>query len=110
MVPWIICGIALFVELTFRGFILGRLAELELRRRADDVPHRLAPFALLTSTFTFAFDPFLVNTFQHLHWIALWDGLIWGGLWLTRRNLWMTIVAHAVEVIIMYSAVRVAIG
>ncbi|MGH7184454.1 MAG: hypothetical protein ACREJN_21120 [Nitrospiraceae bacterium] len=29
MVPWFICGIALFVELNFRGFLLGRLAALE---------------------------------------------------------------------------------
>ena len=110
MVPWLICGIAVFVELNFRGFILGRLAEVELHWQADDVPRRLAPLALLTSTITFAFDPFLVNTFQHLHWIALWDGLVWGTIWLRSRNLWITIMAHAVEVLIMYSAVRVAIG
>ena len=29
MVPWFIAGIALFVELNFRGFLLGRLAALE---------------------------------------------------------------------------------
>ena len=29
MVPWFICGVALFVELNFRGFLLGRLAALE---------------------------------------------------------------------------------
>lgn len=110
MAPWVICGIALFVEVNFRGFILGRLAELESRRRKSDSSPRFTPLALLTSALTFAFDPFLVNTFQHLHWIALWDGLIWGSIWLKSRNLWITIVAHAVEVIIMYSAVRVAIG
>lgn len=110
MVPWLICSIAAFVEVNFRGFILGRLAELEPRWRAGDVPRRFAPLALLAGTVTFAFDPFLVNTFHHLHWIALWDGLIWGIIWLNSRNLWITIVAHAVEVIIMYSAVRVTIG
>ena len=110
MVPWLICGIAVFVEINSRGFILGRLAELESPWWKSHSPRRLAPFALLTSSFTFVFDPFLVNTFQHLHWIALWDGLIWGSIWLKTRNLWITIVAHAVEVIIMYSAVRVAIG
>lgn len=110
MVPWVICGIAVFVELNFRGFILGRLAECESHWRRPRVsPHR-TPVALMISAVTFAFDPFLVNTFQHLHWIALWDGLIWGILWLTTHNLWITIVAHAVEVIIMYSAVRTAIG
>ena len=110
MVPWLICSIAVFVELNFRGFILGRLTELESRWRTHDSPPWRSPLALLASTCTFAFDPFLVNTFQHLHWIALWDGLIWGSIWLRSRNLWITIVAHAVEVMVMYSAVRTAIG
>ena len=52
----------------------------------------------------------MVNIFRHLHWIALWDGLIWGAIWLRTRNLYITIVGHAVEVIVMYSAVRTAIG
>jgi len=110
MVPWLICGIALFVEVNFRGFILGRLAELELHWRGTDSRQRPALFALAISSLTFTFDPFMVNTFQHLHWIALWDGLIWGNIWLKTRNLWITIVAHAVEVIILYSAIRIAIG
>ena len=110
MVPWLICGIALFIELNFRGFLLGRLADLESHWRGTDSRKRPALLALAVSSLTFAFDPFMVNTFQHLHWIALWDGLIWGTIWLRTRNLWMTIVAHAVEVIVMYSAVRAAIG
>jgi membrane protease YdiL (CAAX protease family) len=110
MVPWVICGIALFVELNFRGFILGRLAELESHWRGADSSRCVAPWALAVSALTFAFDPFLVNTFQHLHWIALWDGLIWGSIWLRTRNLYITIVAHAIEVMVMYSAVRTAIG
>ncbi len=108
MVPWLICGIALFVEVNFRGFLLGRLAELESHWwKATPRP---ALVALVISSLTFTFDPFMVNTFQHLHWIALWDGLLWGMIWLRTRNLWITIVAHAVEVIVMYSAVRMAIG
>jgi len=110
MVPWLICGIALFIELNFRGFLLGRLADLESHWRGTDSRKRPALLALAVSSLTFAFDPFMVNTFQHLHWIALWDGLIWGTIWLRTRNLWITIVAHAVEVIIMYSVVRAAIG
>lgn len=110
MVPWLICGIALFVELNFRGFLLGRLAELESHWWSSDSSPRVYPLALTASTLTFAFDPFMVNTFQHLHWIALWDGLLWGAIWLRTRNLWITIVAHAVEVIVMYSIVRTAIG
>jgi len=65
---------------------------------------------LSTSALLFAFDPFMVNTFRHLHWIALWDGLIWGAIRLRTGNLSITIVAHAVEVTIMYLAVRAAIG
>lgn len=110
MVPWFIGCIALFVEINFRGFLLGRLAELESRwgrTRSDKIQ---APLALVVSTLTFAFDPFMVNTFRDLHWIALWDGLIWGCIWLRTRNLWITIVAHGVEVIVMYSAVKAAIG
>jgi len=110
MVPWLICGIALFVEVNFRGFLLGRLAELESHWRGTDSRPRPALLALAVSSLTFACDPFLVNTFQHLHWIAVWDGLMWGTIWLRTRNLWITIVAHAVEVIIMYSTVRTAIG
>lgn len=110
MVPWVICGIALFVELNFRGFLLGRLAELESHWRGINQTRWLAPVALTASTLTFAFDPFMVNTFRYLHWIALWDGFIWGVIWLRTRNLWITIMAHAVEVIVMYSAVKTAIG
>ncbi|HEV8620522.1 MAG TPA: CPBP family intramembrane glutamic endopeptidase [Nitrospiraceae bacterium] len=110
MVPWFICGVALFVELNFRGFLLGRLAALESGLWRSGFAQRLSPLALIICALTFAFDPFMVNTFQHLHWIALWDGLIWGIIWLRTRNLCITIVAHAVEVIVMYSAVRMAIG
>lgn len=110
MAPWFICGIALFVELNFRGFLLGRLAALESGLWRCGLAQRLSPLALITCALIFAFDPFMVNTFQHLHWIALWDGLIWGIIWLCTRNLYITIVAHAVEVIMMYSAVRTAIG
>ena len=109
MVPWLICGIALFVELNFRGFLLGRLAALESGLWRSGLAQRLSPLALITCALIFAFDPFMVNTFQHLHWIALWDGLIWGIIWLQTRNLYITIVAHAVEVIVMYSAVKFAL-
>ena len=107
MIPWFICTIALFVEVNFRGFLLGRLAELEWHWRKPDSGQKPAPLALLATTLTFTFDPFMVNTFRQLHWIALWDGLIWGIIWLRTRNLWITIVAHAVEVMILYSFVRV---
>ena len=110
MVPWFICGIAFFVELNFRGFLLGRLATLESQRWNSGFAQRHSPLALIACALTFAFDPFMVNTFQDLHWIAVWDGLIWGIIWLRTRNLYITIVAHAVEVIVMYSAVRFALS
>jgi membrane protease YdiL (CAAX protease family) len=106
MVPWLIAGIALFVEFNFRGFVLGRLAALESPLWSTPVLRRISPSALATSALVFAFDPFMVATFRHLHWIAVWDGVVWGIVWLRTRNLYATIVAHAVEVIIMYSAVR----
>ena len=106
MLPWFIAGIALLVEVNFRGFVLGRLAVIESALWRGAIAQRLSPFALLTSALVFAFDPFMVATFQHLHWIAVWDGLVWGLLWLLTRNLYATIVAHAVEVVMMYSALR----
>jgi membrane protease YdiL (CAAX protease family) len=109
MVPWMIGFIALFVELNFRGFILGRLAALESSLWDSGAESRFRPLALLTTSLLFAFDPFMVNTFQYLHWIAVWDGLIWGAIRLRTGNLYTTIVAHAVEVLIMYSAVRMAL-
>lgn len=109
MVPWFITGIALFVEINFRGFVLGRLVALESGIWKFPSIRRLSPAALLTSALVFSFDPFLVNTFQHLHWIAVWDGLIWGFIWLRTRNLYATIMAHAIEVIVVYSAVRSAL-
>jgi signal peptidase I len=110
MIPWFICGIAILVELNFRGFLLGRLASLESGLWGSGLAHRLTSLAVITCALIFAFDPFMVNTFQHLHWIALWDGLIWGIIYLRTRNLYITIVAHAVEVIVMYSAVRFALS
>jgi hypothetical protein len=109
MVPWFITAIALLVEINFRGFVLGRLAMLESGIWRWGSIGRLSPLALLTSAMVFAFDPFMVNTFRHLHWIAVCDGLIWGLIWLMTGNLYATIVAHAVEVIVVYSAVRAAL-
>ena len=110
MVPWFICGIAFLIELNFRGFLLGRLAALESELGRSGLAQQLSPLALIASALIFAFDPFMVNTFQQLHWIALWDGLIWGAIWLRTKNLYITIVAHAIEVIVMYSAVRFALS
>jgi membrane protease YdiL (CAAX protease family) len=110
MVPWFICGIAFLIELNFRGFLLGRLAALESELWRYGLAQQLSPLALIAGALIFAFNPFMVNTFQHLHWIAVWDGLIWGAIWLRTKNLYITIVAHAIEVMAMYSAVRFALS
>ena len=65
--------------------------------------------AVFTSALVFACDPFMVMTFQHLHWIAVWDGLIWGWLYVRSHNLYTVIVAHAVEVVILYSCIKAAL-
>jgi hypothetical protein len=109
MLPWVIGGIALFVEINFRGFLLGRLAVLESHLWHSPLFRHLSPLALITSAVAFSFDPFMVTTFQHLHWIAIWDGLLWGTVRLKTNNLYIPIVAHAVEVMVMYSAVRMAL-
>jgi membrane protease YdiL (CAAX protease family) len=109
MVPWFICGIALFVELNFRGFLLGRLLEMEKVLFGTSRPILLSASAVVISALVFAFDPFMTHTFRQLHWIAVWDGAVWGAFWVSTRNLYGPFVAHAVEVIVMYSAVRSAL-
>ena len=110
MVPWFICAIALFVELNFRGFLLGRLLALFIRWAPDTSRVTLHALAIGLSALAFSFDPFMVVTFRHLHWIAAWDGVVWGLLWVQLRNLYAPIVAHAVEVMVMYSIIKTAFG
>ena len=110
MLPWFITLIAVLVEVNFRGFLLGHLLILA-ERMAHALPMPLAvTLAIGVSALAFSFDPFMVITFQHLHWIALWDGLIWGLLWVRLRNLYVPIIAHAVEVMVMYSAIRAVLA
>lgn len=101
MLPWFILVIAIFVEVNFRGFLLGRLATL-----FQSLGRPGAGLAAVLSALAFAWDPFMVATFRHLHWIALWDGLVWALLWLHLRNLYATAAAHAVEVIVMYAVLK----
>lgn len=111
MLPWAIVAIAIAVELNFRGFLLGRLYSLYtspcLRMSSPSVA---GAGAVVTAALVFSFDPFMVATFQHLHWIAIWDGLVWGAMWLRLKNLYATIVAHALEVIILYVVLRTVLG
>jgi membrane protease YdiL (CAAX protease family) len=110
MLPWVILVIALGVELNFRGFLLGRLLALCASSPNTTGRGLGAALAVGSSALVFSFDPFMAATFKHLHWIAVWDGIVWGALWLRLRNLYATIVAHAVEVMIMYSVLKVALS
>jgi membrane protease YdiL (CAAX protease family) len=106
MLPWFIVAIACFVEINFRGFLLGRLHDLG----APLGPTPAAAAAILISALTFSFDPFMVMMFRHLHWIGVWDGIVWGTLRLALRNLGVPIIAHAVEVVVMYSVLKVMLA
>lgn len=110
MIPWFICAVAVWVELNFRGFLLGRLLTLGLTFVGTRLTPWVSASAISISASVFAFDPFMVSTFHHLHWIAVWDGMIWGILWVRTHNLYLTIIAHAVEVIIMYSVIRTVLA
>ncbi|HEU4685630.1 MAG TPA: CPBP family glutamic-type intramembrane protease [Nitrospira sp.] len=109
MVPWFITVIAIFVEFNFRGFLLGRLLTLGACWLGTRRPLLVSGLATAITALIFTFDPFMTNTFRHLHWIAVWDGAIWAACWIATRNLYVPITAHAVEVIVMYSAVRTAL-
>jgi membrane protease YdiL (CAAX protease family) len=106
MLPWAILLIAIGVELNFRGFLLGRLVALFHRSRLRKYPRLAGAIGILVSALMFSFDPFMVSTFHHLHWIAVWDGLAWGMMWVRLRNLFATIIAHAIEVMVMYSVLK----
>ncbi len=112
MIPWLTVLIAVGVELNFRGFLLGRLERFCCQWIPTSHANGLrlcSIVATLISSLVFALDPFMVMTFRHLHWIALWDGLIWAVLFLRWRNLVTVITAHAVEVMIMYCSVKAAL-
>jgi membrane protease YdiL (CAAX protease family) len=106
MFPWTIVFIAVLVELNFRGFLLGRFLALWQRYSVGRYDILGPVIAVAASALVFAFDPFMVATFKHLHWIAVWDGVVWGSLWLRLRNLYVPIAAHAVEVVILYAVLK----
>jgi membrane protease YdiL (CAAX protease family) len=106
MLPWAILFIAIGVELNFRGFLLGRLLAF-FHAQLSEYPRLVRATGIIGSALVFAFDPFMVATFKHLHWIAVWDGLVWGMMWVRLRNLYATITAHAVEVIVMYAILKI---
>ncbi len=110
MRPWAIMLIAVGVELNFRGFLLGRLLALWQSPRGSRYHRGSAALAIAVSALVFAYDPFLVATFRHLHWIAVWDGAVWGTLRVGLGTLYAPIVAHAVEVLILYSILRTVLA
>lgn len=101
MVPWGIVLIAIIVELNFRGFLLGRLLAM-----LGDRPYGPAA-AVVISALVFSFDPYMMTVFRGYHWLALTDGLIWGALLVWTRNVFSTVTAHAAEVILVYSILKV---
>lgn len=109
MMPWGILVIAALVELNFRGFLLGRLQRVFgnwFSETSSGFHVAGSLLAVVSSALVFAFDPFMVSTFRHLHWIAVWDGLIWGVILVRTRNLYAVVVAHAVEVMILYVSIK----
>ena len=104
MFPLGIAGIGVLVELNFRGFQMGRLLALF----GDSTVGRIA--AVIVSAMVFAHDPFMVRVFQHLHVIAVWDGLVWGILLLRTGSLYATMAAHTVEVWILYGWLKLWFG
>ena len=104
MFPAGIAGIGVLVELNFRGFQMGRLLALF----GDSHAGRIA--AVVISALVFAHDPFMVRVFQHLHVIAVWDGLVWGILLLRTGSLYATMTAHTVEVWILYVWLKLWFG
>lgn len=107
MLPWAILLIAIGVELNFRGFLLGRLLIFSHRSRLGKFPRLGSAASIAVSALVFSLDPFMVATFKHLHWIAVWDGLVWGMMWMRLGNLYATIIAHALEVMVMYAVLKI---
>ncbi len=100
MFPLGIAGTGVLVELNFRGFLIGRLLTLF----GDSFYGKIG--AVVVSALVFAYDPFMVRVFQHLHMIAIWDGLAWGILLLRTGSLYATMAAHTVEVWILYVCLK----
>lgn len=100
MFPLGIAGIGVLVELNFRGFQMGRLLTLF----GDSHAGKIA--AVVVSALVFAHDPFMLRVFQHLHVIAVLDGLVWGILLLRTGSLYATMAAHIVEVWIVYVSLK----
>jgi membrane protease YdiL (CAAX protease family) len=89
--------VAVVIELFFRGFLLGRL----LVWMPAGALGRWG--AIIASALFFAWDPFLVMSFRELHWLGWSDGVVWGYLFVRSGTLAAPIVAHGVEVGLLYA-------
>jgi membrane protease YdiL (CAAX protease family) len=92
--------VAVLVELLFRGFVLGRL----LVWMPAGALGRWC--AIIIAGLLFAWDPFLVMSFRELHWLGWSDGVVWGYLFYRSGTLVAPIVAHGVEVGLLYVVFR----
>lgn len=92
--------VAVMVEVCFRGLLLGRL----LVWLPAGGWGRWG--AILTAAWFFTWDPFLVFSFGEFHWLGLTDGVIWGYLFLRSGSLLAPMVAHGVEVGLLYGYFR----
>jgi membrane protease YdiL (CAAX protease family) len=101
MFPFGILMISLMIEVLFRGFILGRLWLLMQDIRGGTI------LSIFLSALLFSFDPFMMIYFRGYHWLALIDGVVWGGLLLKTENLASSIAAHTVEVWIIYFILKI---
>jgi membrane protease YdiL (CAAX protease family) len=104
MIPFGIAIIGILVELNFRGFLMGRILALA----GNSLPARI--LAVTLSAFVFAWDPFMVQVFRSLHWMAFSDGVVWGILLLRTGTLYATMTAHIVEVWILYAGLKLLLG
>lgn len=97
MMPLGIILISAFVEVNFRGFIMNRLLSVLGKGR------RGAYSAIALSAIVFSHDPFMLHFFRLFHWLALFDGVIWGYLFYRTGDILGPITAHSICVMIVYT-------
>ena len=92
--------VAVVIELLFRGFLLGRL----LVWLPAGALGRWA--AIIGAALFFSWDPFLVFSFQEFHWLGWSDGIVWGYLLYRSGTVMTPMIAHGVEVGVLYSTFK----